>query len=329
MRQEQKTGFTLVELLVVIAIIGILIAMLLPAVQAAREAARRMSCSNNLKQIGIACLAHESAIGYFPTGGWGPIWIGDPDRGTGKDQPGSWAYNILPYMEQLSVYEMPADGSPDSISSEQVANGQAMCEIPIVTMYCPSRRAAINYPYVLGDSWQPINGHHDEKMARNDYVANAGDGTDHTYSRPLSYAQANTFAWGSLSGSTGVITQRSTMKISGITDGTSQTYLIGEKYLVPNFYTTGSGGGDNHSMYQGFDRDMVRWTTATEPECKPKQDTYGWNGMLNFGSAHPSGFNMAMCDGSVRSIAYNIDRQVHANLGNRHDGQAIDPNLLD
>ena len=96
MKRKRKSGFTLVELLVVIAIIGILIAMLLPAVQAAREAARRLQCSSQLKQIGVAFHNHAATHRHYPTGGWGWRWIGDPDRGYGKAQPGGWVYNILP-----------------------------------------------------------------------------------------------------------------------------------------------------------------------------------------------------------------------------------------
>ena len=99
MARQHNRGFTLVELLVVIAIIGILIALLLPAIQAAREAARRMQCSNNLKQIGQACLSHVDSLKFFPTGGWGWGWAGEASRGFGPGQPGGWAYNILPYME--------------------------------------------------------------------------------------------------------------------------------------------------------------------------------------------------------------------------------------
>src|SRR5215468_1104499 len=93
-------GFTLVELLVVIAIIGVLIALLLPAVQSAREAARRSQCQNSLKQIATAFLNHESTQKIFPTSGWGWGWVGDPDRGYKRNQPGGWLYNILPYIEQ-------------------------------------------------------------------------------------------------------------------------------------------------------------------------------------------------------------------------------------
>ena len=103
-----RHGFTLVELLVVIAIIGILVALLLPAVQVAREAARRTQCKNNLKQIGLAVLGHESAQRFFPHGGWGFQCMGLPGRGFGPNQPGGWIYNILPFMEEQSIHQLGA-----------------------------------------------------------------------------------------------------------------------------------------------------------------------------------------------------------------------------
>ena len=135
-----RNAFTLVELLVVIAIIGVLIAMLLPAVQAAREAARRMQCSNNLKQLALGSLQIEAAHGCLPSGGWGWVWIGDPERGFGKDQPGGWAYTILPYIEQQDVFDLGKGADTD-----RVAIMQGRLQIPITTFICPSRRQAEAY----------------------------------------------------------------------------------------------------------------------------------------------------------------------------------------
>ena len=114
---RQRRGFTLVELLVVIAIIGILVALLLPAVQAAREAARRMQCKNHLKQIGLGVNTHHEAHGHYPTGGKDCINVGEPDKGYGSEQPGGWFYNILPYIEEASIHDQP-QGEPDAVRFE-------------------------------------------------------------------------------------------------------------------------------------------------------------------------------------------------------------------
>jgi len=109
-------GFTLVELLVVIAIIGVLVALLLPAVQAAREAARRSQCQNQLRQMAVGAMNHESAVGFFPSGGWGFFWVGDADRGFGENQPGGWIYSTLPFIEQQQLYDLASDGDPSTVT---------------------------------------------------------------------------------------------------------------------------------------------------------------------------------------------------------------------
>ena len=109
-----RNAFTLVELLVVITIIGILISLLMPAVQSAREAARRVQCQNNVKQLALAMISHETSTKRFPSGGWGWYWVGDPDRGLSwQNQPGGWVYTILPFIEQNNLFQM-GTGQPSA-----------------------------------------------------------------------------------------------------------------------------------------------------------------------------------------------------------------------
>ena len=145
-RSKSHRGFTLVELLVVIAIIGILISLLLPAVQAAREAARRAQCVNNLKQLSLACLNHESAVKTFPTGGWAFCFLGHPDCGVGASQPGGWLFNILPYLEQSPLYKLQQGLTSGSIPTTLQVAAQTVIQTPLAAFYCPSRRPVQTYP---------------------------------------------------------------------------------------------------------------------------------------------------------------------------------------
>ena len=176
MRRFSREAFTLVELLVVIAIIGILIAMLIPAVQAAREAARRMQCANQLKQLAFASLNHENTHGMFPSSGWGRKWAGEPTLGFGETQSGGWAFSLLPFMEQNQLYqEVAGAGDPGNPmkSAPRRAALKTLAETAIPTLYCPSRRAAMPYPNAsklgLYNADTPL------KWGRTDYAMNAGD----------------------------------------------------------------------------------------------------------------------------------------------------------
>ena len=169
-----RRGFTLVELLVVITIIGILIALLLPAVQAAREAARMSQCANNVKQLALGCLHHESATKRLPTDGWGTYWTGDADLGNGQRQPAGWLYNILPFIEQQAMHDMGA-GLP--AAQKNVANFQRFA-IPLSVWYCPTRRNVLAYPWDVA-KWLHgvINCSPTVPVAvgRSDYAINGGD----------------------------------------------------------------------------------------------------------------------------------------------------------
>ena len=130
-------GFTLVELLVVvIAIIGILISLLLPAVQAAGSRPSRRKCVNNLKQLALGCLNHESAVKTFPSAGWAPTTFGHPDAGVGMQQPGGWLYNIMPYIEESTLYKKQQGLTGAALQSAAIQTAMT----PLNCMYCPSRR---------------------------------------------------------------------------------------------------------------------------------------------------------------------------------------------
>jgi prepilin-type N-terminal cleavage/methylation domain-containing protein/prepilin-type processing-associated H-X9-DG protein len=336
-----QSGFTLVELLVVITIIAILIALLLPAVQAAREAARQMQCKNNLRQLAIAMIAHEQAHGFFPSGGWTWLWVGDPDRGTGYGQPGGWCYAILPYMEQQALHDLGADGDADHWTAKQLAGAALSNQTPLAVHNCPTRRRSLVYAvapwtgaapiYDGRGNYHPFGADVMGRVARSDYAANAGDQvTPWVTSGPSTLDQAKQMTvndWLRLEApSTGICEFHSQIAVRDITDGTANTYLLGEKYLTTDYYATGWDHADNESIFCGFDNDNHR-TTYPDATHAPTPDTPGRENMYSFGSAHANGFQMAFCDGSVQMIAYSISTETHRRLGNRKDGLLVDANM--
>jgi prepilin-type N-terminal cleavage/methylation domain-containing protein len=316
-RSTARSAFTLVELLVVIAIIGILVALLLPAVQSAREAARRMQCSNNLKQIGLAALNHESGMNHLPSCGWGWNWVGDPDRGFGRRQPGGWVYNSLPFCEQLNLHDL-GKGETDATKKK---NAIAQCTItPIGMFVCPSRRPAKAMPaYFTGI---PYNSGNVTTHARSCYAANGGSELQNEMGTSDANAVDNgTWNMSWQPNATGVSYLLSEVTFGDIKDGTTNTYWAAEKYINPDHYTDGQLPDDNTSMYQGHDWDVLRWG---HPSLMPARDRNGASLNGAFGGPHSAGFIAVFCDGSVHSINFAIDANTHTRLANRKDGLTVD-----
>jgi prepilin-type N-terminal cleavage/methylation domain-containing protein/prepilin-type processing-associated H-X9-DG protein len=356
-RADGFRGFTLVELLVVIAIIGILVALLLPAIQAAREAARRSQCQNNLKQMGLAALNHESTHGFFPTGGWGWRWAGDPDRGYGWRQPSGWYYNILTYIEEASVHDMGKDGDADTVTPIQRSQGKERVQQSINVFLCPSRRAAIVYAYTHGSPY--FNVDRPQIVGRNDYAANGGTlAPTSIWSGPnlasgnrmpdiktmLNQFSANTLGFdlpgasptsAPRKGGDGVVLALSEIRIAQIADGTTQTIFVGEKHIPLKHYDTSTSAGNDQGWDLGFDIDINRWTRFTpQPDSldneggKRQIGTEEWHQWTVFGSVHSAGGQFVFCDGSVQTISFDVNPDTFRRLGSRNDGEVVDKGTL-
>jgi len=311
-QRVDPSGFTLVELLVVIAIIGVLVALLLPAVQAAREAARRSQCQNQLKQIALGFLLHESTHKHLPTGGWGWRWWGDPDRGFGKRQHGGWGYNVLPYIEEQAAYDL-GKGLVETTPEKKLLITQR-CQSLVGLFNCPSRRPAQLYPFSFTN--YPLNAKTPiGQTTKCDYAVNVGDAVGEAKSGPGTLAQGDSPLTIWPKGFTGVVFQHSDLKVSAITDGATYTYMVGEKNLNADHYSDGWPRDDDDGLFVGFDNDTCRMTVLA-----PKQDTPGLE-WFSYGSVHPGGFHIAMCDGSIQALSYDLDAVIHRRLGNRADGE--------
>jgi prepilin-type N-terminal cleavage/methylation domain-containing protein/prepilin-type processing-associated H-X9-DG protein len=348
----QRRGFTLVELLVVIAIIGVLVALLLPAVQAAREAARRSSCSNNLKQIGIAVHNHHDTQKMLPSSGWEWTHLPTYRNGTpliAPEQDAGWPFQILPYLEQGNLY---SGGTATSDRDKAVfVTGQT-----VATYFCPSRHKPIAGLHDKGGNTRIIDwattpptritipGTTNILRGMMDYAGSAQDTLE--YNRNIGGVttrivnQSNIghgpfIRTNFLSTSSGNAANRTTIDLAGVTDGTSNVILVGEKRLPPTDYGVGPWnndtgfmtGWDGDTMISAFDNNNAALPWPPIPDtARQANGQYVANICCQgsrAGSAHPGGMNVVMCDGSVRMIAYNIDFHTYLYLLYRLDGQSV------
>lgn len=298
-RRSGRSGFTLVELLVVIAIIGILVGLLLPAVQAAREAARRMQCSNNVRQIGLALHNYESAHKKFPPG-----WIANVPAG----EPGwGWATALLPFMEQNSVYQR-LDLNVEIIA----AQNEPMIQTVIPTFICPSDPSPslfqiaeahdhshhFSYTSFDEDDHEPHNVDDGEKLfaiAKSNYVGVFGTGeVDES-----PYSSDGAF-WGN-----------SRIRMQDFVDGTSNTFVIGER-------SSRLGGSLWHGVIPEANAAFARIVGSTDHVPNSPVGHFD-----DFSSFHATGANFIMGDCSVRLIPDTIDETVYRAMATRHGGEVV------
>ncbi len=295
--QKSNAGFTMVELLVVIAIIGTLVALLLPAIQAARESARRNQCANNLKQIGLAIQSYHDTRGQFPAGRRDRTQFGV-----------SWAFRLLPDLEQLAIYDA-------FVKTERVddqVNAAAM-RTPVDTYFCPTRRSpAANRDFDDNDQPSKVQG----VAAGGDYAANAG----------LSYIVGTVPEHpvdpddpGSV---IGPIFTLSKVKAKQVTDGLSQTFAVGERHIppVPEDISEGTEHyrqGDTaflaadtpHTLFAGTEDGL-----ATGPHDSSTS---------KFGSLHSEVTLFAFLDGHVATIDNSIDLSILQRISTIADGRVL------
>jgi prepilin-type N-terminal cleavage/methylation domain-containing protein len=356
---QRSSGFTLVELLVVIAIIGVLVALLLPAVQAAREAGRRSQCVNNVKQMMLSMQNHESAKRAFPSGGVAP-WphIEDFISGAGgsplgPDKQGlSWAFQVLPYMEGQALFNLKTTADIEQAS---------------VPMYhCPSKRPPTRYLGVgatlmdyaaavpfrtfgeIGNQYnlamQPMPDWGTKACSSLQFWSGTGgprfqvstDGSPDIDKKTTAGKTTADSMGGSYAPSMGVIVRSdycaqcgpgkqktgfyTRISFNQIVDGSSNTMVVGEKKLQPSLYEVGDWH-DDRGWSDGWDPDTLRYTA-----CYPEQDDEKTTGAeaYKFGSAHTAGINAGFADASARTISYDVDIQVFNYLAHRADEQTID-----
>jgi prepilin-type N-terminal cleavage/methylation domain-containing protein len=303
--RSRRGAFTLIELLVVIAIIAVLIGLLLPAVQKVREASARTQCTNNLKQIGIACAKFHDEWGWLPPSRIADHWA-------------TWAVLILPNIEQDNLYKLW------DLRLQYYDQPNPLARTTSVkTYFCPSRRAPGGLSSI-GD--KPDNGYPDTNHhpgALSDYAASAGD---FQYQDWFDGAKADgAMHFSGFAKYNNAVTPRlltswaGKIRFSDITDGTENTFLVGEKQLPDDKFGIGPGDG---SIYNGdHEWNFARVAGPGYPLANSPTDRDHWN--VRFGSLHQGVVPFVMCDGSVHLISVNTSTEMLHRLTNIHDGETV------
>ena len=330
MEQRDKRGFTLVELLVVIAIIGVLVALLLPAVQSAREAGRRTECINHLKQIGQAFHNHVDTMRFLPAGGT-HSWAGNDNP---NDEDGHWYRpNNLPAAEKLPVgwpFQILRFMEEGSVLNEP--DWERVKDMTFSMYFCPSRRGPTQSTKETDPGF--LNGMMDYASATPATRSDDGQAmTDFWKGEIWDLAPEQMYR--------GMVIRTGScplIAMNDVKDGTSNTLLVNEKFTPLDNYDGGGPvhqgqikkfEGDDRGWSDGWDYDITRSTGLPPKRDHASPARYYnngtmWRESISFGSAHSEGIQAVFGDNSVRTISYDIDRNVFNLLGNRNDGQVVD-----
>jgi prepilin-type N-terminal cleavage/methylation domain-containing protein len=301
----RKEGFTLIELLVVIAIIAILIGLLLPAVQKVREAAARSSCSNKLKQIGIAFHSYQDTNGYLPYNGRRHFSVNRGVANSNIRDTGSWAFQIFPFIEQQAAYQQWV------FDGDTFPSGTTLHHIKIDTYICPGRNRGKGF-----------------KTTGNDGNRASGPVTDYAINTRINHPGTN--AWFTNNGSTGRINERRTL--IGILDGSSNTIMVGEKALRISEHTDNSANNWDESILQGGWGGSGRRGNNIGSNDSVGQADYILvpDNVANipphnnhFGGPHSGVVLFTMGDGSVRTIRMSIAPSVLCFTLNPQDSRVV------
>jgi Tfp pilus assembly protein PilE len=335
------------EVLVVIAIIGVLIALLLPAILSAREAARRTECQSHLKQLGLAFHQYHDTYGRLPKTradftGWYPNvpvdeWSesGVPSIAFVGHDGRTWVEEILPFIEEVALKSGPQlnVGTMDAEAAEVMNDFHKRFNgTPIAIMNCPSRRPAQTFAiyrhgYGYGGNFTLRH------ATKTDYAANGGEHVGPVLPSRDSHRRTLTSDNGIVrilrsveTGLSPIVTlETGDIRFVKVVDGLSNTYMVGEKYMNADTYFTGVDPGDVHPMLEGADYCTTRYGGQMLP---PAQDQSRYTNSRIFGSAHPGIWHVVFCDGSVHAVSYSIDPTMHGRLANRHDGEPIDESIF-
>ncbi|MBL8850680.1 MAG: DUF1559 domain-containing protein [Planctomycetaceae bacterium] len=326
-RNPSRTGFTLIELLVVIAIIAILISLLLPAVQQAREAARRTQCRNNMKQLGLAIHNYHDTHGVFPYA-WGSVQE-------------TWSALILPYIDQAPLYNTlvwhrtPTNDWTSINSASPTWPNKVACGVPVPVLRCPS----LPIPEGFSNSGIP-----DRRPASYRVVSGSLIVSDDNSTRPAPF---NVAPYTSLErspardpGVDGIMVGAGRTNIRDITDGTSNTVMVGESFTAPEYvkdnqgmdywnffipqiwdsgtnrcWSVGNGSGTEHTEAAG--------STLVKINARLDPTVHGVLMEVSFGSYHVGGAHFTLGDGSVRFISENVDLKLYQSLGSRNGGEIV------